>query len=60
MQRRSVEDVALLFSAMAGPDARSPIALETPGEREDNRLLKADGFAYEYTSREAVQKLVEG
>jgi amidase len=30
---RTVEDVALLLSAMAGPDARSPIALETPGER---------------------------
>jgi amidase len=30
---RTVEDVALLLSAMAGPDARSPIGLETPGER---------------------------
>ena len=30
---RTVEDAALLLSAMAGPDARSPISLETPGER---------------------------
>jgi amidase len=29
---RSVEDCALLFSAMAGPDPRSPISLEQPGE----------------------------
>ncbi len=29
---RSVEDVALLFSAMAGPDPRFPIALDEPGE----------------------------
>jgi amidase len=28
---RSVEDVALLLSAMAGPDRRSPIALDDPG-----------------------------
>ena len=28
---RSVEDVALLLSAIAGPDRRSPIALEDPG-----------------------------
>ena len=28
---RTVEDVALLLSAMAGPDARSPIALADPG-----------------------------
>jgi amidase len=28
---RTVGDVALLLSAMAGPDARSPIALDTPG-----------------------------
>ena len=30
---RNVADTALLFSVMAGPDARSPIALETPGSR---------------------------
>jgi amidase len=30
---RTVEDAALLLSAMAGPDSRSPISLETPGER---------------------------
>ena len=30
---RTVEDVALLLSAMAGPDARSPIAIAEPGER---------------------------
>ena len=30
---RSVEDCALLFSAMAGPDARCPISLRDPGER---------------------------
>jgi amidase len=30
---RTVEDAALLLSAMAGPDPRSPISLETPGER---------------------------
>jgi amidase len=30
---RTVEDAALLLSAMAGPDARSPISLETPGDR---------------------------
>ncbi len=29
------------------------------GSAMDNRLLKAEGFAYEYTSREAVQKLAE-
>ncbi len=29
---RTVADAALLFSVMAGPDHRSPIALETPGE----------------------------
>lgn len=28
---RSVEDAALLLSAMAGPDARAPIAIEQPG-----------------------------
>ncbi len=28
---RSVEDVALLLSAIAGPDSRSPIALDDPG-----------------------------
>ncbi len=28
---RTVEDAALLLSAMAGPDPRSPISLETPG-----------------------------
>jgi amidase len=28
---RSVEDVALLLSAIAGPDCRSPIALDDPG-----------------------------
>jgi amidase len=30
---RSVADVALLLSAMAGPDSRSPISLEEPGTR---------------------------
>lgn len=30
---RSVGDVALLLSAMSGPDPRSPIALEEPGAR---------------------------
>jgi len=30
---RTVEDTALLLSAMAGPDARCPISLETPGDR---------------------------
>jgi amidase len=30
---RSVSDAALLLSAIAGPDSRSPIALDTPGER---------------------------
>jgi amidase len=29
---RTVGDVALLMSAIAGPDLRSPISLETPGE----------------------------
>ncbi|SHN45871.1 amidase [Cryptosporangium aurantiacum] len=29
---RTVADVALLLSAIAGPDRRSPIALETPGD----------------------------
>jgi amidase len=29
---RNVADVALLLSVLAGPDPRSPIALETPGE----------------------------
>jgi amidase len=29
---RTVEDTALLLSAMAGPDRRSPISLDTPGE----------------------------
>jgi amidase len=30
---RTVEDAALLLSAMAGPDPRSPIAIDEPGER---------------------------
>lgn len=30
---RSVGDAAFLFSAMAGPDSRSPITLDEPGER---------------------------
>lgn len=30
---RTVADAALLLSAVAGPDARSPIALEEPGAR---------------------------
>jgi amidase len=30
---RSVEDAALLLSALAGPDSRSPIALPEPGSR---------------------------
>src|SRR5438552_14425263 len=30
---RTVEDVALLLSAMAGPDPRSPVAIREPGER---------------------------
>ncbi|MBW2243958.1 MAG: amidase [Deltaproteobacteria bacterium] len=30
---RTVEDTALLFSAMAGPDPRAPISLDTPGAR---------------------------
>lgn len=30
---RSVEDAALLLSAMAGPDPRAPLSLETPGAR---------------------------
>ncbi|MDP6978282.1 MAG: amidase [Myxococcota bacterium] len=29
---RTVEDAALLLSAMAGPDPRTPLSLETPGE----------------------------
>ena len=29
---RTVDDVALLLSVMAGPDRRSPISLEEPGE----------------------------
>lgn len=30
---RTVQDVALLLSAMAGPDPRSPIAIQEPGQR---------------------------
>jgi amidase len=30
---RTVQDVALMLSAVAGPDARSPIAIEEPGSR---------------------------
>ena len=30
---RTVEDVALLLSAMAGPDPRPPVAIREPGER---------------------------
>jgi amidase len=30
---RTVEDAALLLSAMAGPDPRAPLSLETPGAR---------------------------
>lgn len=30
---RSVADLALLFSAMAGPDERSPLSIHEPGER---------------------------
>jgi amidase len=32
---RTVSDAALLLSVLAGPDPRSPIALETPGEAFD-------------------------
>ncbi len=35
---RSVSDAALLFSAMAGPDPRSPISLSEPGSRFDAPL----------------------
>jgi len=35
---RSVEDAALLLSALAGPDSRSPIALPEPGRRFAARL----------------------
>ena len=35
---RNVADVALLLSAMAGPDARSPIALDEAGRRFAGRL----------------------
>ncbi len=35
---RSVQDVALLLSVLAGPDARSPFALESPGATFDAPL----------------------
>jgi len=35
---RSVDDVALLLSVLAGPDARCPFALDTPGARFDVAL----------------------
>lgn len=35
---RTVEDVALMLSAIAGPDPRSPIAIEEPGDRFRVRL----------------------
>ena len=35
---RTVEDVALMLSVIAGPDPRSPIALETPGSTFDTDL----------------------
>jgi len=38
---RSVEDTAFLFAAMAGPDPRAPITLDTPG-RVFARSLKRD------------------
>ncbi|MFF7795426.1 amidase [Streptomyces sp. NPDC007991] len=35
---RTVQDVALTLSVLAGPDPRSPLALETPGSRFAGRL----------------------
>jgi len=35
---RNVADLALLLSAMAGPDARSPIAIDQPGSRFAEKL----------------------
>ncbi len=35
---RSVDDVALVLSVLAGPDERCPLALETPGARFDTPL----------------------
>src|SRR5262245_2808527 len=37
---RTVQDVALLLSVMAGPDRRSPIAIAEPGERFRAPLLR--------------------
>ena len=38
---RTVEDVALLLSAMAGPDPRSPIAIDEPGARFRGPLARS-------------------
>ncbi|MEM7413488.1 MAG: amidase [Myxococcota bacterium] len=40
---RTVEDTALLLSAMAGPDPRSPISLETPGAHFRDGLERSFG-----------------
>jgi amidase len=37
---RSVDDAAFLLSAMAGPDARSPIAISEPGSRFAKPLVR--------------------
>ena len=38
---RTVQDVALAMAAMSGPDDRSPIALEAPGEMFLNPLVRS-------------------
>src|SRR5438876_427196 len=38
---RNVEDVALLLSAMAGPDSRSPLSIHEPGSRFAKPLDRA-------------------
>src|SRR6185295_6534166 len=46
---RTVEDTAFLLSAMAGPDARSPVSIEEPGsvfERKLSRNFKKTRIAW--------------
>ncbi|MFN0180550.1 MAG: amidase [Gemmatimonadales bacterium] len=63
---RTVADTALLLSALAGPDPRSPIALEEPGRRfadplgrdfRGTRIAWTDGFGLPFEP--AVRQVVD-
>lgn len=65
---RTVEDCALMLSAIAGADARSPISLETPGERfraplerdfRGIRIAFSPGFGGQIPVASDVQRAIE-